>query len=323
MKRFFYYFMLFGTLQLLVLTGCKDKTTPNPSQNAYETMTSYMVAHNLDLPNLLSGWVADASTIVDSSDFSIPGYYVFDLRSASDFAAGHIKSAINVSLTNVINTAQSYTDKPILVVCYTGQTAGLAVMALRLSGFSDATVLKFGFASWNPAFEGSWANNVGNIADNNNEWIFNSSPTPSSYSEPTWTSSSTDGATILAERVSALLQNGFKGVSSSDVLSNPTSYPIYNYWDATTYTSIGHFDGAYQYNPISISGGQLSGMDPSKTNLVYCYTGLTSSMVTAWLNVLGYNAKSIKFGVNSLRYDALKTAGKPTWHGAYNYTYVQ
>ncbi|MBN2616430.1 MAG: hypothetical protein JXR71_12120 [Bacteroidales bacterium] len=323
MKKIFYYFMLFGSLQLFVLTGCKDNTTPDPSQSAYKTLTTYMVANNLDLPNLLSGWVIDASSIVDSTDFSIPNYYVFDLRSASDFANGHIKNAVNVTLADVVNTAKSYTDKPILVVCYTGQTAAHAVMALRLSGFSNAQVLKFGFAEWNASFQGSWANSVGNAADNNSNWVFTASPTPSSFDEPNWTSTATDGAGILADRVNQMLHNGFQGIASSDVLSNPTGYAIYNFWDAATYTSIGHFAGAYQYGTISISGGQLAGINPATTNLVYCYTGMTSSMVTAWLNVLGYNVKSIKFGVNSLRYNALKTAGKPTWHGAYNYTYVQ
>ncbi len=323
MKKLFFYLMLLGSLQVIILSGCKDKVTPAPAQNSYKTLSTYMVANHLDLTDLLSGWVIAGSSVVDSTDFSVPGYHVFDIRSATDFAKGHIKGAINVPLADVVTTAQGYKDKPILVVCYTGQAAGHAVMALRLSGFSDAKVLKFGFASWNPMFEGSWANNIGNIADNSPNWVTTASPALSTFSEPTWTSTATDGKSILAERIKLMLSNGFQGVSASDVLSNPTNYAIYNYWDNTTYTTIGHIKGAYQFNPISIAGGQLKNIDPTKLNLVYCYTGQTSSMITAWMNVLGYNVKSIKFGVNAMKYDALKTAKKPTWHGAYNYTYIK
>jgi hypothetical protein len=45
-------------------------------------------------------------------------------------------------------------------------------------------------------------------------------------------------------------------------------------------------------------------------------------MAVAWLNTLGYNAKSIKFGANSLVYDDLKAAAKPVYKQAYGYTYV-
>jgi hypothetical protein len=55
--------------------------------------------------------------------------------------------------------------------------------------------------------------------------------------------------------------------------------------------------------------------------LIYCFTGQTSSFITAWLQVLGYNAKSILFGVNSLSHTALSDAGKPAWHESHDYDY--
>ncbi len=87
--------------------------------------------------------------IVDTNDYTIPGYHVFDIRSAADFATGHVKGAMNVALTDVLTKAAEVgNSKPILVICYSGQTAGRAVMALRLSGYADAKVMKFGMSYW-------------------------------------------------------------------------------------------------------------------------------------------------------------------------------
>jgi rhodanese-related sulfurtransferase len=74
--------------------------------------------------------------------------------------------------------------------------------------------------------------------------------------------------------------------------------------------------------PISLANDVVKAVDSEETTLVYCFTGQTSSMVVAWLNVLGYDAKSILFGVNRLKYDELEAAGKPHWHGPANFEYV-
>ena len=50
----------------------------------------------------------------------------------------------------------------------------------------------------------------------------------------------------------------------------------------------------------------LKNIDPAKTCLVYCYTGQTSSITAAWLEVMGYNTKSLGFGSNRIVYTKLK-----------------
>ncbi len=321
------YAIILALVPTLLFTSCKKDPPPIVETDHYAVMTSYMAANGLDLSDMIaSGWVIAASAVVDADNgFTVPGYHVFDLRSATDYAAGHIPGAINVTLGNVVSSASSYTDKPILVVCYTGQTAGHAVVALRLSGYSDATVLKWGMAGWNPKFEGPWAGNSGhdngNIAVGSSNWVTSASPAVGSFGTPTWSANAEDGAGILAERVAALTSGGFKGVASSAVLEAPASYQIFNYWPEADYTAFGHFDGAFQYQNMTIASGGLSAVDPAAISAVYCYTGQTSSMITAWLNVLGYNATSIKFGVNSLNYDGLYNANKTTYHGAENYGY--
>jgi rhodanese-related sulfurtransferase len=51
----------------------------------------------------------------------------------------------------------------------------------------------------------------------------------------------------------------------------------------------------------------MKNIDPDKTVVTYCWTGQTSSMVTAYLNVIGYNAVSLKFGANGMIYSNLES----------------
>ncbi len=332
MKRLFGYLLVVMLIPAFVLTGCKDSDDPTPvTKGNFTTLADYMIDNNMDLPALLDSWVIDATLIadggiVDPTDYSIPDWTIFDIRSAASFAEGHIKGAVNVALADVITEAEAINDNQanILVVCYTGQTAGRAVMALRLSGFPNAKVLKFGFSSWssNSDFD-KWSANVSDQADGSSNWVNTTSPDVSTYAFPTWETTATEGAEILAEKVNEMLANSSWSVSSADVLTTPSEYSIYNYWGEEDYLNLGHFAGAFQYNTISLANDLVAALNPENSNLVYCYTGQTSSIITAWLNVLGYNVKSISFGVNSLQYTALSDAGKPHWHFPYHeYEYV-
>jgi rhodanese-related sulfurtransferase len=81
----------------------------------------------------------------DLSDF-----YVLDIRAAADFAKGHIEGAVNVPYALVAkpeNLVLYPTDKPMLIVCYTGHTASVATGILNTLGY-DAWTLRFGMMSW-------------------------------------------------------------------------------------------------------------------------------------------------------------------------------
>ncbi len=319
-----------------LLHACKEDPPPTPD-NAYATLKTYMVANSLDLPALLSTWVVDPfgatatpPGIVEDATSKIPGYTIFDIRSAADFATNHISGAKNVVLKDVITTTETLAlakDAKILVVCYTGQTAGQAVMALRLLGYKNAQVLKWGMAGWNATFQGPWASNSGFVTPANGDlavgsanWVTTAAPATGSFAEPSFTSTSTDGAAILRERVQAVLNAGFATSDGSAVLAAPASYSIVNYWAAADYTTLGHFSGAANMPVISLANDLVKGFDPSKETLVYCWTGQTSSMATFWLNVLGYKTKGIGFGTNRMIYSAMKTASKSIYKGPKTWT---
>ena len=57
-----------------------------------------MVANDLDLPDVLTGWIIAAPTDVANVDAFIDSYDIIDIRSAADYANGHIEGAVNSSV---------------------------------------------------------------------------------------------------------------------------------------------------------------------------------------------------------------------------------
>jgi len=291
----------------IATTSCKKvEDDPVASTSAYKTMTNYMVANNMDLPDLLASWIVGAPATVADVPAFIASYDIIDIRSAQDFANGHIEGAVNSTLSGILAAAAN-TTKPILVACYTGQTAGHAVVALKLSGY-EAKVLKNGMSGWRSDLAGPWESNSGPVngvkAIGSPNWVTTGTAALTTFGDPTITASG-DGAAMLAARVQEMLDNGFKGATNTDVLNTPSNYFINNYWDQVDVDAYGHIAGAYRIKPLSIAGGEMSNLDPSQIIVTYCWTGQTSSMVTAYLNVLGFNGQSLKFGANGMIYTDL------------------
>ena len=122
------------------------------------------------------------------------------------------------------------------------------------------------------------------------------------FTDPALTSVLTDGEAILKERVEAIVALGFQGVSASEVLNNPGNYFVNNFFSEADYLGFGHISNAYRINPLNLADDTYLGLN-SATNakvITYCYTGQTSAVMTACLRVLGYDAYSLKFGMNGM-----------------------
>lgn len=310
MRNLIKFFILF-LVSAFLFTGCKEDA---PAVSEFDTLTTYLAQNDLDLPNILDGWVKGGSGIgVDVADYSVPDYYVMDLRGATDFDAGHIKDAVNVTLANVIDEAANANGKPILMVCYTGQTAARATGALRLMGF-EAYTLKWGMSAWHPDFAGKWNSNAGDYASSN--WVNTGDPLDLvEFTSPKLSTGETDGAAILTARVKAALNKDWT-ISKTDVLDNPGNYFVNNKWPITSWESFGHVDGAYRIDEdLNLAG--IKYIDPDATIVTYCYTGQTSSISTMWLDVLGYNGRSMMFGANGIVHSDMvgSSVAKKCWKG--------
>lgn len=299
MKKYFIYTILVVFAATFSFTGCKKTETPSDLGN-YEVLTSYLKANSLDINAMTSGFVMGAP-----EDGNVSAKWVMDIRSAADFATAHIADAHNVAFKDILTAATS-ADKPILVVCYTGQTACYATTLLRLYGHTDTQALKWGMSGWNAQFD-KWTPNCKDLTTDAN-WTSDVTAA-GTFDAPDWTSTTTDGATLLQERVEAAVAAGSKTVSNADVLANPGNYYVNNFLSEPHYTGFGHVKGAVRVNPLLID--DCESLDPSAKVVTYCYTGQTSSVVTAYLNVLGFDAYSLTFGINGMsKSNSFWTAGE-------------
>lgn len=298
----------FIVIPALLLTSCKDKDSDDPivpTKPAFEVMTQYMLANNLDLDKILTSPTAVSFVASPPHDTAlntfINKYHIIDIRTAADYTTkGYIENSKNVAFADILTEAATAT-KPILVVCYTGQTACYATALLRLYGYPNTQALKWGMAGWNSTLAGPWNSAIGNTANGHSNWTYSPAPAKQTFSAPKLTNTGTDGLVILKQRVQAVVAAGYQGVNGVDVLNTPANYFINNYFSEVDYLGFGHINGAYRIQPLLLSDKSYLNLDPSATSVVtYCYTGQTSALISAYLRVLGYNAFSFKFGINSI-----------------------
>jgi rhodanese-related sulfurtransferase len=268
-------------------------------------------ANSVECPGVLS-----ATALNDN----LTDYTVVDIRSQADYDAGHIPGAYHSSLATILDDVDGVnipTDLPIVIACYSGQTAGHAKIALELMGYGDVYSLSFGMCSWNSTLDGSWENNIGDnlpVAETTNN---NGDLTTHAYPA---LAGETAG-TVVANRVAAMVAGGLKAKSYDDIKDNLEEYFIVNYFGVADYEGTGtsgvpgHIPGSYQFTPrASLGVGEmLHNLPTDMPIIVYCWTSQTSSQIAAYLNMLGYEAYSLKFGSNHLFHSSL-TAHK--WTGA-------
>lgn len=76
---------------------------------------------------------------------------VLDVRSAKEYADGHIKGAINIShdeLSDRLSELSQYKDKTVVVYCRSGRRAGIAESLLENNGFSKVKHLTGDMNGW-------------------------------------------------------------------------------------------------------------------------------------------------------------------------------
>lgn len=292
----------------LFFASCDDDDTV--VINEAEVLVEYLESNGGSVVNTFPAMIkADAvngSIITNATD-----QYVIDIRNTEDYNAGHITGAVNVESGNVLsyyeaNNLETYTT--VVIVCYSGQTAAWVTGLLHTMGYTNAKDLKWAMCSWNPATSGSWTSptNVGN--HHATEMVTEVTAKAEEGNLPKLNTGETKAEDILRNRVEAVFAEGFAeaSVTSSAVFANTDDYYIVNYWIEDHY-NWGHIPSAIQYTPKEslTSDTFLKTLPTNKPIAVYCYTGQTSGHLAAYLRVLGYDAKTVKFGVNGMSYDAM------------------
>ena len=326
-KFLFFSFLLVA----LFFTSCKkDESSVNESQVLIEYLESADSPLGKDFVN------TDMPTIMPASDVKTLNetgqVYIIDIRSADDFNNGHIANAHNVAFADLLTHIESvdltnYTK--VAIVCYTGQTAGYGACILRLMGYDKVFSMKWGMCSWNADFAGKWNSAIANGNAFASQFTTTATDKGVAGELPTLNTGKETGQDILEARVSTLLADGFTPatVTNQTVFGNLSGYYIINYWPANHYADPGHIPGAVQYTPkesMKLSAN-LKQIPIGTPIALYCYTGQTSAFLTAYLRLIGYDAKSILFGTNAMIYDKMVSASMPVFSDSQimGYDYVK
>ena len=308
-------------------TGCSDEETTDPpaAVNEAQVLVEYLEANG----NPVTGF----AKMVKASDVNanvIAGgsWAIIDIRDADTYAAGHIAGAVNVNQKEVLDyyeTNNLETKEKVVIVCFSGQSAAWVNGLLMTAGKTNTYDMKWGMCSWNPTTSGSWTgSNVNNSRAA--EFVTDATAKPEAGDLPTLETGKTDPQEILAAKVDEIFAEGFgaAATSSDAVYADLSANFIVNYWNEADY-NWGHIAGAMQYSPKEAftSAADLKTLPTDKPIAVYCYTGQTSAHVAAYLRVLGYDAKSITFGVNGMAYDDMPGTKWNTDTEVHDYELVQ
>lgn len=218
------------------------------------------------------------NNIVSEADFKAmmdedQAYYLLSIRQEKDFQAAHIPGANLLPFGK--DMAMGFSDLPkdekIVVYCYSGQTAGQTVAALRLLGY-DAVSLKGGMGVGANAPLG-WINN-GFIVE-----------TPVSINVNQYFAE-------MPEHIYKIGQADFV-----EKVTNGDDMFIIDMRSGADYEK-GHIEGAVNITFNTMMSDQLMNIPQDKEVFIYCYSGQTAGQAVATLNVAGINARSVNLGWN-------------------------
>ena len=287
--------LLLALSMMLFMLGCPEKAK---DVNEFELLIGKIEGTDGGYINNLGAWIKNLG------DINTNDYFVLDIRATADYNNAHIAGAVNSTLAGMFDAVDARGNKPVLVVCYSGQTAAYAHVLLNLKDI-EAYSLKWGMSIFAQAND-KWTANCSNVLANDANWTTTASAALPNYDYPTLNTGEDKGANILDERIDEAISKGLSLITGTDVAANYNSYEVFNYWAQTDYDHYGHIKDAYQLTPSTLKSTEnLHAINPDETNVIYCWTGQTSAAVAAYLTVLGYDVKSLKFGANSMIYDEL------------------
>jgi len=317
----------FLAILILLLTGCeKDKiTAPFSFKTDNSAKLLYYLEEEGDIINTILMPVVQASEVFKNLDI----YLVIDLRDSSEYLNGHIEGAKYISIDTLFNYFKANYNRysKVVLISASGQSAAYCTSLLRIAGFTNVYYMNYGMASWNVVFSSVWTEKLRTYP---NQSIF----THTYYQKGKYSDlpkinlnpSSESMRDFVQERVDALIKEGFNEnfntpLSNTSLTFNywahasPTFYtictgPVMLYSSNPFTTNTYHPIGAVLYqippDPSDFrSGSNLQTLPSDSSIAVYSGTGQESAFYTAYLRLLGYNAKSILFGMNNIDYGML------------------
>jgi len=330
--------LVFSIAFFSVIKGTEEDEVVSEALDATRQYTAG-IATNMNATTLY-GLINDNDTTNDP--------FILSIRKAEHYVLGHIPGAINIPLNTLFseeNLAKlPTTDRQIVVYCYTGHTASQATALLNVNGY-DAVCLTWGMCSWTtdstvtadkyynattaghdyPVSSGTEPGDIGTIVGN----IIlpriiplkpvgcggdTEPPQDTDTGEP---STLLESDTLREATYTSLNQGKPAVIKASDLYDNlydgdTSNDPFILSVRKAEHYALGHIPGAVNIGIASLfTKENLQKLpDDDQQIVVVCYTGHTASQATALLNLNGYNATALMWGMCSWTTDATVTAGK-------------
>ncbi|SFH93988.1 3-mercaptopyruvate sulfurtransferase SseA, contains two rhodanese domains [Tindallia magadiensis] len=210
-------------------------------------------------------------------------YFIVDMRSADDYAEGHIPGAVHIPYAEIGDKMDVLPDdRQILVYCFTGQTSGQAIAAMQLMGF-DALSLQGGMNfGWAPL----------ELGEDTLETEANELPA----ADANWTPEQeillvaihnhfTQGTNYIVRppEVKELIEAGSEDIEIIDI-RNQEAYDE------------GHIEGAILI-PFPEIGERMDEISTEKPVYVTCFSGQTAGQTILNLRLNGIDAMSLYRGM--------------------------
>lgn len=218
-------------------------------------------------------------------------FFILDIRRADDYAAAHVKGAVNAPWGPAIaeNLSKLPEDKTIYLYCYSGQTAGQTVALLNMAGF-DVKSVRYGYSLGISKVEGyeEITETTANFFD----------PSVNTKVDSDIAAAITDYyATLNADEntksniISASAAKAMLDASEGEIV-------VVSIRQAADYAK-GHIAGAVNIPWAKGMQESFADLPKDKQLFVYCYSGQTAGQTVAVLKMLGYDAASIKSGMGT------------------------
>ncbi len=228
----------------------------------------------------------DVKEMLDANPESV---FILDIRSAEDFEAGHIPGAYHSPWAEVGQIMDRLPrNRPVVVACYSGQTAGQTVGWLRMAGFDNVKSLASGMTfGWGPEgndfpLEGTGPNPVADL------------PAVSSPAGP-----EEEALWQIAQEMAAEVASGNNIIPPADLNealeANPNAFYVLDIRALDDYNE-GHIPGS-DHSPWAEVGNLLGELPTNRPIVVACYSGQTAGQTVGVLRMLGYDALSLQFGI--------------------------
>ncbi len=300
---------LFAACALLA-SGCVP-VTPEPTPTPEPVDQFEVVRARLD--TWLSADPPAATTAANVfeliNDESDP--YVVSARSAEHYAIGHVPGAVNIPWKSTGNegaTDDLPMDETIYVYCYTGHTGGVAAACLNAMGY-NAVNMKYGMCAWTPNADVRATTCFDEETSADYPVSTVDVPGEANNDLPTLdVTDSEDEDEIVRAAVENYLANEESPIITAEAvferIVDGEELFLVSVRGPDDYAK-GHIEGAINIPWKQIAKAEnLRKLPTDRQIIVYCYTGHSGALATTALNLLGYDAVNLKFGLVAWTKDA-------------------